>query len=249
MNTRLNGLGMVAVGLASLAMLPACGMGEDEYDGIGGVPVQDHTVEFDAPQNVTTSDASKACTPGRADHVDTVEIGGGSWGSYSQCISFCPAGSYALQVATKSEASQGGGIFGGDDTALNGVRLGCIDLRTGAFTGNITSLTGKWGSWSGTKNVDPFISGNPFDTGRMNIEGPQGPGDDTAANAIELTAKSGKVARPGGQHQWGTWDVFTHSCKIGTAICGINTRVEGSLGAGDDTALNGVTFACCTFAP
>jgi len=247
MKTRLSGLSMVAVGLASLATLPACDTGED--DGIGGVPAQVPAVEFDAPQAAPAGDGSKACTPPRADHTNTVEIGGGSWGSYSQCMSYCPAGSYALQVATKSEASQGGGLFGGDDTALNGVRLGCIDLRTGAFTGNITSLVGSWGSWSATKNVNPFISGNPFVAGRMNIEAPQGPGDDTAANTIEMTAKSGTVVKTGGQHEWGSWDPFSHRCGLGTAICGINTRVEGKLGAGDDTALNGVTFACCTFAP
>jgi hypothetical protein len=242
MKTRLNGLSMVAVGLASLAMLPACGMGED--DGIGGVPIQTPTVEFPAPQAAAEGDSSKACGFTRADHVTAVQLGNGFWGTYTPCMSYCPAGSYTYAVQAKSEAGQGGG----DDTALNGVKLQCADLRTGAFTGTISSQTGSWGTWGSWANVDPFLTGNPFVNGRMRIESPIA-GDNTAANAIELTPLSGTPAKPGGQRSWGTWDPFTHRCPIGTAICGINARVEAGQGIGDDTALNEVTVACCSFAP
>jgi hypothetical protein len=242
MKTRLNGVSMVAVGLASLALLPACGMGED--DGIGGVPVQISAEEFPAPQAAAAGDGSKACVPPRADHVATVQVHGGFWGSYSSCMSYCPAGSYTYTVFAKSESSQGAG----DDTALNGVKLQCADLRTGAATGVITSKTGGWGSWGSGASVNPLLTGNPFTTARMRMEGPIA-GDNTAANAIQMTALSGNTATPGGQRGWGDWQLFTTRCPIGTAICGINTRVEGSQGLGDDTALNGITFACCTFAP
>ena len=224
MKTQLSGLSMVAVGLASLAMLPACGMGEDE--GLG-VPAQHPAVEFDAPNNYTDDDTSKACFV-RSDYVADNVLHSGWWGSWAACRSFCPEGSYALSIQTKSQAGQGGDS---DDTALNGVRLHCFDLRTGAATGVLKSKEGGWGSWSAVKNVDPFITGNPFVSGRMRMESPRGPLDDTAANAIKLTARlGGAEVQPADQRGWGDWQLFTQRCPAGTAVCGIQTIVEGVQG-------------------
>lgn len=41
------------------------------------------------------------------------------------------------------------------------------------------------------------------------------------------------------------------SCPLGSAVCGVRTKLEESQGGGvfggDDTALNGIQFSCCTF--
>ena len=243
---RLNAVSMVAVGLASLAMLPAC----EGEDAGRGVPIQTPTEEFEAPGNITVDDTSKACTV-RNDFVGpVVSLHNGYWGTWASCPSFCPAGSYTYGVAAKSQAAQGGSS---DDTALNGVRLSCSDLRTGAFTGTITSKTGGWGSWSASKTVQPNITGNPFVNGIMRMESPRGgTSDDTAANAIKLGMfLGGDEIQPAGQRGWGDWELFSDRCPIGTAICGIQTKVEAVQGGlfPDNTALNGVAIACCNFTP
>lgn len=44
---------------------------------------------------------------------------------------------------------------------------------------------------------------------------------------------------------WGSYHHQTNYCGINRAVCGIRTRLESFQGSGDDTALNGIKFACC----
>lgn len=44
---------------------------------------------------------------------------------------------------------------------------------------------------------------------------------------------------------WGTWGASSESCPIGSAICGIQVKMESYQGKGDDTALNDLKFFCC----
>jgi len=159
---------------------------------------------------------------------------GGVWGDWSS-IAMCPSGKLAFGFDVKVEGSQGGG----DDTALNGIRLTCG--LNGLPTSEITSGQGGWGSWRGGKQCP---QGEYLTGVRIMIEGKQGAGDDTAGDnaAFRCTSSSEMVIHHNAE--FGTWSNL-QMCPVDTAICGIQTRVEGSQGAGDDTALNDAIFVCC----
>ena len=152
------------------------------------------------------------------------------------------SGSFPYGAYLRSESSQGIG----DDTALNGIQLDCYDRFSGVYMGFTTSQIGLWGTWGARAVTDPYVVGNPIIGGWMKVETPQGAGDDTAANAVQLLALSGTSSNPPVNTGWGSWQPL-RTCAAGQAVCGINTRVEGSQGAGDDTSLNGIALACCTF--
>ena len=246
MKTAMNGWMRVAVALGTLgsgAGLPACE--NDGGNAAESLPIQDPTTEF--PANATASAGAStdkaSCVSPRNDITAFMTIGTGSWGSWQTCYDICPANSFAYSVAIRAEASQGAG----DDTAMNGIKLECYDRNTGGYMGFITSHAGFWGDWLPRIVPTPYVVGNPYVSGLMRIEAPQGIGDDTAANDVamrglmETTFNTPPWATP-----WGTWGQVAW-CPTGTAICGVNTRMEAPQGVGDDTALNGVAFACCNF--
>ena len=241
MKMQLSGVSMVAVALASMAVLPACDNAVD--NGTEGLPLQEQTELFDAPQTPAAGDGTKACATPRADLIQNVSLGTGSWGSWQACYSFCPFGSYAYTAQLRTEAAQGAG----DDTAMNGIRFDCYDKVSAVYTGTISSHAGFWGSWGSRAVTNPYLTGNPWVSGKMKIEAPV-TGDDTAANQVTLKAASGLWSTPTANTGWGTWG-SERSCPAGSAFCGVNTRVEGQQGTGDDTALNGVAIACCAFTP
>jgi hypothetical protein len=240
MMTKLSGVSMVAVALASAAVLQACDNGTD--NGSGDVAIQDPVTPFPADPGANSGDATKACTPPRSDVFSFVTLGTGSWGSWQACYTYCPAGSFAYSASLRSEVGQGAG----DDSALNGIQFNCYDRTSGAYMGFIRSHAGFWGTWGTTAVSNPYVVSNPFVGGQMKIEAPQGIDDDTAANTAQLKAMNGVWSTPSANTGWGSWQA-AQSCPAGQAICGVNTRVEGQQGTGDDTALNGIALACCGF--
>ena len=129
------------------------------------------------------------------------------------------------------ERNQGGG----DDSALNGI---CLICNQG---GTVCSTVGPWGSWRTSRTR---LSG--FDEFRFKYEKKQGKGDDSGANAVRLyAATTTYVYKTSNEGKWGKWST-TKQCKSGRVICGIRTLVERKRGSGDDTALNGVQFKCCS---
>jgi hypothetical protein len=238
MKMRLNGVTMVAVGIASMTAFAGCDTGGG--DGTE-VALQDPTTTFIVDDGTPKGDTTKACAS-RPDVAGSVALGTGSWGSYQACYSFCPAGSFAYAATLRSEVGQGLG----DDSALNGISIDCYNRSTGAYTGSITSNAGFWGTWGTRAVTNPYMTNNPFVGGQMKIEAPQGVDDDTAANAINLLAANGNWSTPSANTGWGSWGTV-RQCPGGQAICGVNTRVESPQGGGDDTALNGISVACCTF--
>lgn len=77
-------------------------------------------------------------------------------------------------------------------------------------------------------------------------------GDDSAANAMKvlcssldstytyvLEARTDSIT-------WGMYGEYSESCDPNTAVCGIQTKVEGDQGSlSDDTAVNDVRLYCC----
>jgi hypothetical protein len=188
-----------------------------------------------------------------SNYVKHIEIGTGSWGAWIM-TEYCPQGAYVYGIELKSEASVGTG----DDTALNGVRLSCYDSSLSYMGLGDTYSSGEFGSWHPRAVTSPYGIGNPFVGGRMKIEGSQGSGDDdTAANQVALTAMNGVESVALAATSWGTWnaphplptnDPNKFKCPANTAVCGVQVRREDHMGIhGDDTALNGIRLACCTF--
>jgi hypothetical protein len=178
----------------------------------------------------------------RNDFVTEANLSSGYWGTWETCPSQCPDGSYAYGITVRSEPTQGSG----DDTALNGVRLYCFNRSDGRYRGYVDSNIGYWGNWGSYAHCSTYTTSNPFRSGIMKLEPPQGGGDDTATNRVYAYCIDGDLAAPSAYTAWGNWQTRAY-CPSGTAVCGIRTRVEAPIGSGDDTALNGVLFACCEF--
>ncbi|CAF3414537.1 unnamed protein product, partial [Rotaria sp. Silwood2] len=85
------------------------------------------------------------------------------------------------------------------------------------------------------------------------IEDDQGTADDdTSANGFKSRCWNGKpgnfsnVSVEGkSSGPWGIWKSEA-VCPEGSAICGISSKFQESQGSGDDTAMNGAFFKCCS---
>ena len=207
-------------------------------EGALTVPEVTEAERFPAPQ--LESNLRAAC-PIRSDYVSTVSLGEGGWGSWPECFDWCPevqSKSYAYSLWLRSEPSQGSN----DDTGLNAVALDCYNKSDWAYRGYIDSYVQFFGNWT-----DPGVCAtHPITGGELKIESSQGGGDDTAANDLDAQCANGQWLNPTTYTSWGTWRGFA-GCPPGTAVCGMKTKVEAKVGSQDDTALNGVQFACCAF--
>ncbi|XP_073479124.1 vitelline membrane outer layer protein 1 homolog [Aquarana catesbeiana] len=156
---------------------------------------------------------------------------GGYWGDWGW-MDMCPPGTVATGFDLKVEPPQGDG----DDTALNAIKLFCT--KSGESYAEITSTTGRWGSWTGAR----WCPSGVLISFALQVERPLGNGDDTAANNIMFQCSNNNILTGYGG-RWGTFSDWSDFCQSG--ICGIRTRVEPAQGGGDDTALNDVKFRCC----
>ena len=75
------------------------------------------------------------------------------------------------------------GMMGfGDDTSMNGLMMAC-KYKNGMYPQTVMVYPGLWGTWRGWSKV----LGGYFMCGNANRwEQPQGSGDDTAYNGLEL---------------------------------------------------------------
>ncbi len=199
-------------------------------------------IDSSDPQNPRQEQRTTPIVSARADITGELKPSDGSWGSWFG-PSYCPPGQYVTSFKMRSEAGQGSG----DDTALNAVSLGCR-APNGASSSSISPHDGYWGSWTGSAecaNSNPTALNNYVIGGRIRVEAPQGSGDDTGANDVQLLCSSGSSINPGGAHTYGDWGPWT-SCPSDSAVCGLSVRVEGPQGSDDDTAMNGMRLICCS---
>ncbi|RXN24615.1 vitelline membrane outer layer 1-like protein [Labeo rohita] len=165
------------------------------------------------------------------------------WGSWGQ-KEMCPTGMYATGFSLKV-AGMWESLLVGDNTALNGIRLHCINPSKGSSGpyedyATVQSDVGSWGKWSDIK----WCSSGFLTSFQMRVETYQGTWDDTAANNIRFNCTGNTEMLQGSGTSWGEWGDWSETCG-GKGICGIETMVEQPQGVGDDTALNDVRMYCC----
>ncbi|XP_053402039.1 vitelline membrane outer layer protein 1 homolog [Mercenaria mercenaria] len=111
-----------------------------------------------------------------------------------------------------------------------------------------TTLTVKNGDPYGIWFTPQFCPEGTFANG-FNIK--KRTGDDTVAIEIRFSYRDlqwfhhpHKLVRPiaGVEGEYGKW---SKKCPKGSAVCGIQTRIEGHLSKVDNTALNNVRVFCC----
>ncbi|XDV37986.1 hypothetical protein PO909_007488, partial [Leuciscus waleckii] len=143
---------------------------------------------------------------------------GFTWGTW-RFKSMCPIGTYAAGFSLKVEGP------GGDDTALNGIRLHCVK-RSNESSGShdytsIESNVGMWGKWTDIK----WCHSGYLTSFQLKVESPQGFGDDTAADNIRFTCSGGFVLEGDSSTDWGKWGNWSPKCQ-GRGICGIQTQID-----------------------
>jgi Vitelline membrane outer layer protein I (VOMI) len=177
----------------------------------------------------------------RSDWTKDITVGEAPWGTWTN-MEYCPAGQFAVGYRMRVEAFRGSCSGNAcDDTGLNAVELLCMSPSHGAQS-TLRAHDGLWGDWNPTQSCGfgPMVGAS------LRIEPGQGSGDDTAADDMQgVCLDSSTVVAPGGA-AFGAWGGKV-SCPSGSAVCGIQVKFEGSQGDNDDTALNGVRLACCTY--
>lgn len=106
----------------------------------------------------------------------------GIWGGWKS-MKMCPYGKYIKAARVRFEGNQGNG----DDTALNGLEITCVDKDNDPSTReNVMVYSGLWGNWTPWRETP----GNKLVKGaRVRFEDYQGNGDDTALNGIIFNAE------------------------------------------------------------
>ncbi len=166
------------------------------------------------------------------------------WGKFGP-DEFCPVNSFVTGMRLKVEHEHLN-----DNTGLNAIQLLCSSLN-GADNVNITSATGRFGYYGGSKYCP-----TGFATG-FQLRSQPGQGlyrDDVAAVdfkllCIDIDGTPLQVVDEDNEYlSWGYWTQYQH-CPEHTAVCGIATQVE-DLGENrkmeDETSLNNVDIACCS---
>ncbi|WP_425531018.1 hypothetical protein [Mesorhizobium retamae] len=163
----------------------------------------------------------------------------GLFGDWPRSFTMCPSGQFVWGFQLKSESDQGGG----DDTALNAIRMYC----SRSASSEIRSLEAPWGHQTYGPSFCSESQGPVFGF-RMRLEPYRHSWDDTAAGNVRLFCRLGGELRLEPAAQWGDWtSIFL--CPIGYAVSGFVTRVEPHQGSSDDTALNGLRLACSPYTP
>ncbi|XP_053402037.1 vitelline membrane outer layer protein 1 homolog [Mercenaria mercenaria] len=201
-----------------------------------------------AAQQSSTADAMESPQTDRLiTKVLTVE-NGGSYGLLLQ-PQYCPIGTFAIGFNTKYQGNEG---IDGDDTALNGISLLCADKN--GIRKNKDRLV--------QSEADP-LTGDIFCPKRkdaplflqrfvLKVHRKEQNANDAMATEIQFSCRDSQwfhhPHKLGGHiagaknGEYGQW---SKKCPKGSAVCGIQTRIDGHLPKGNSTALNDVRLFCC----
>lgn len=162
---------------------------------------------------------------------------GGEWGELKKCQS----GSFVTSVSLKIESKQGGG----DDTALNDIRMECTDLKTNLTTNSFSSPNpGPWGDWG-----EKCTNINGFSAVKIRQEKCGfWCSDGTAANGLRFRKKGdceGSCWINPGDGFWGDWS-SVKECPEGMVITGMKTKVMAVSSSEDNETITEVEFLCST---
>uniref|UniRef100_A0A8C6NM67 Vitelline membrane outer layer 1 homolog n=1 Tax=Nothobranchius furzeri TaxID=105023 RepID=A0A8C6NM67_NOTFU len=149
----------------------------------------------------------------------------------------CPENFFAVGFSVRVESNQ----YGGDDTALNGIRLICAkDGSRNFLFHQFSFLLSSFGEWSHPQ----YCPTGTLTSFQMRVEPHKGLfGDDTAANNIKFRCSSNPTLEGAGL-DWGEYGYWSEECRDG-GICGIETKMEDYQWGLDDSTLNDVRFFCC----
>lgn len=219
-----------AGGTSSRAIAASCmgnGLTADVSNSIWNVQNKDITILPGCGANYSLTSSERGAT--------SFVVVSGLWGTWRPYVE-CPDGKFANRAQLRVESDQ----FGGDDSALNSVALGCSDSSI-----ELVSHEGWWGSWGEWKScpAGTYITG-----ARVRSEPNMHERDDSAANDVELSCSDGKTNLAGFSNggKWGEWSPWK-KCAATHVVCGLEIRLEGKQpGDGDDSAMNGLELACCT---
>ena len=160
------------------------------------------------------------------------------------CVIVMIFASFFLQVEPENVA---------DETAVNSICLECVYADSGLFSNRPCSSEGPWGDWRGPYYCPTVGSNVTYIVGfALKNQEPSLIGDETAINNMQVLCSSfdgttGTTIIEGNGNSHGGYTAFSNTCPVGSATCGILTKVEPDRGAFvDDTALNDVQLACCT---
>ena len=179
------------------------------------------------------------------------------WGNNNQKSGVCPPGSYAYGFQQLVEPRQ----RGGDDTALNGIRINCRNMsgpRRGGVvevdTGHNWGRPGSWaycptGMWiTGYRmKVEPYQDSGQTNDWALLLTGDFANEDDTGTNAIQFRCRNHDWSRKvdistNNDGPWGNWGPW-HEAQSGLFVVAIHAHTEKSQGRGDDTAMNQIWFS------
>nr|XP_053652065.1 vitelline membrane outer layer protein 1 homolog [Cherax quadricarinatus] len=185
-----------------------------------------------------------AAEPKNLDRVVTKALvlsNGLDWGNWGPA-EYCEDGSFAMEFEVKFEPYS---ILNTDETAVNAVKLYCSTLELHP-TGYILSSEGEKGEWQGMR-----VCENGFLTGmRAKVLAPRGVAlDDVAVQDVMMECDYGDTVIIGVDSHaripdgdWSTWA----RCPNGSAICGLETRLEDPNLVVDDTGITDISMYCCS---
>lgn len=171
----------------------------------------------------------------------SVSVCEGLWGGWGQDVTV-PDGCYINGVRVRYEAP----IGSGDDTAMNGIQIHYVSFpdSSNSISHYTTVHPGHWGDWRNWVYAPHGFYVAGF---RARFEPSQRDGDDTGLNGIEMICmhfRTHQIQRvmvePGNWGEWGPDAV----APFGWCAIGMQARVEGPQGDGDDTAMNGIRMLC-----